>query len=301
MCNLLQAKVSLHLNEVFFPHPCTKEKVYIIFDGCHMLKLIRNALGSGKDMYDSNDRLISWSHLQSLVEFQDLHGLRAGNKLTKDHILFDQNKMNVKLAAQALSNSVSHALKFLRDRGNILSFSNTEGTEIFYSIIYDGFDILNSRHLYSKVLFKEGISLKNFKNISIKVQEISEYIKTLKYEDGSLVINSKKGTGFKGMIFSLRNILNIFNNYLKPVNQYLLSYKFSQDHLEMFFSALRSSGGYNNNPSAYNFVKIFKQLLIHANVKGSDKGNCISQDETEILKVPLNVWTQFNDNVPKLI
>ena len=67
MCNLLEAKVSLHLNEVFFPHPCTKEKVYIIFDGCHMLKLIRNALGSGKDMYDSNDRLISWSHLQSLV------------------------------------------------------------------------------------------------------------------------------------------------------------------------------------------------------------------------------------------
>ena len=81
----------------------------------------------------------------------------------------------------------------------------------------------------------------------------------------------------------------------------MLSYKLSQDHLEMFFSAVRSSGGYNNNPSAYNFVKIFKQLLIHANIKGSDKGNCISQDETEILKVPLNVWTQFNDNVAKLI
>ena len=70
--------------------------------------------------------------------------------------------MNVKLAAQTLSNSVSHALKFLRERENIQSFSNTEGTEIFCSIINDGFDILNSRHLYSKDQFKEGISLKNF-------------------------------------------------------------------------------------------------------------------------------------------
>jgi len=33
--------------------------------------------------------------------------------------------------------------------------------------------------------------------------------------------------------------------------KYLLTYKFSQDHIELFFGAVRSTGGFNNNPTAY--------------------------------------------------
>jgi len=32
--------------------------------------------------------------------------------------------------------------------------------------------------------------------------------------------------------------------------KYLLTYKFSQDHIELFFGAVRSTGGFNNNPTA---------------------------------------------------
>ena len=35
---------------------------------------------------------------------------------------------------------------------------------------------------------------------------------------------------------------------LKKLN-FLLMYKFSQDHLELFFDAIRTAGGWNNNPT----------------------------------------------------
>ena len=50
MCNILGAKSTLKNDEKFcFPHPVTHEDVYVIYDGCHALKLIRNALASGVD------------------------------------------------------------------------------------------------------------------------------------------------------------------------------------------------------------------------------------------------------------
>lgn len=39
---------------------------------------------------------------------------------------------------------------------------------------------------------------------------------------------------------------------------YLLSYKLSQDHLEIFFSAMRSRGDFNNNPNAVQFRAAYK-------------------------------------------
>lgn len=40
---------------------------------------------------------------------------------------------------------------------------------------------------------------------------------------------------------------------------YFLTYKISQDHIEMFFSAIRSKGGYNNNPTAKQFEDAYKR------------------------------------------
>ena len=35
--------------------------------------------------------------------------------------------------------------------------------------------------------------------------------------------------------------------------RYLLTYKLSQDHIELFFSAVRARGGFNNNPASMQF------------------------------------------------
>ena len=56
----------------------------------------------------------------------------------------------------------------------------------------------------------------------------------------------------------------------------------SQDHLELFFSVVRASGGWNNNPTTRQFIAAYKQLLMRHNIKGG-RGNCTPQDDTQIL------------------
>ena len=47
-----------------------------------------------------------------------------------------------------------------------------------------------------------------------------------------------------------------------------LTYKLSQDHLELFFSAVRAAGGFNNNPTAQQFMAAYKRLLFRGTIKG---------------------------------
>ena len=72
------------------------------------------------------------------------------------------------------------------------------------------------------------------------------------------------------------------------VLKYLLPYKTSQDHLELFFGAVRAAGGWNNNPTAIQFRSAYNQLLMRHNITAG-KGNCVPQDDTEM---PSNVEDQ---------
>ena len=60
-------------------------------------------------------------------------------------------------------------------------------------------------------------------------------------------------------------------------------YKFSQDHLELFFGAIRATGGFNNNPTAEQFTAAYKRLLMRCHITPNNNGNCIMQDETSML------------------
>lgn len=72
----------------------------------------------------------------------------------------------------------------------------------------------------------------------------------------------------------------------KPVGQgvlkYTLTHKMSQDHEETFFECIRGRGGYNNNPTATQFMASYKRLLVQTEVKSSSRGNC-AQDIVFIL------------------
>lgn len=68
-----------------------------------------------------------------------------------------------------------------------------------------------------------------------------------------------------------------------------MTYKLSQDHLETLFSALRSRGGYNNNPTAKQFIAAYKRVLVHADVDISKCANNILLDKTRILDVSVAI------------
>lgn len=54
------------------------------------------------------------------------------------------------------------------------------------------------------------------------------------------LIKSRRKTGFLGFIIALTNV---FELYKALKQEYLLTYKLSQDNLESFFGAIRSFGG----------------------------------------------------------
>jgi len=66
---------------------------------------------------------------------------------------------------------------------------------------------------------------------------------------------------------------------------FLLTYKLSQDHIEIFFSAMRSRGGFNNNPNVIQFRSDYKRLLVRHNIEGSVYANCSPLDTSNILYV----------------
>jgi len=88
-------------------------------------------------------------------------------------------------------------------------------------------------------------------------------------------------------MFELWNVLKQFKL------NYLLTFKFNQDHLETFFSALRSREGFNNNPNAQQFETVYKSLMVRHEISASEKGNCLIND-IPILYVPSITKTYCN-------
>jgi hypothetical protein len=117
------------------------------------------------------------------------------------------------------------------------------------------------------------------------LDEASDYIRNLKTSDGQSILTSKRKTGFLGFLLCINAVVGLAEDLVNaenPVLKYLLTYKMSQDHLELFFSAVRASGGWNNNPTTRQFIAAYKQLLMRHNIEGG-RGNCTPQDDTEIL------------------
>lgn len=89
-----------------------------------------------------------------------------------------------------------------------------------------------------------------------------------------MVVKSKRQTGFKGMIMGLHSALELYEILLSKSDlTFLITYKLSQDHLETFFSAVRSRGGYSDSPTCRQFQAAYKRLLVHNTIVGSNHGN----------------------------
>lgn len=100
-----------------------------------------------KSMCIGND-FIKWDYIDLLHKLQVNEGLHLVNKLRSSHILWFRKKLNVKLAAQTLSDSVASSLEFCLKEG-IPGFQGCEATIRFLHVFNCLFDILNSRNLKS--------------------------------------------------------------------------------------------------------------------------------------------------------
>ena len=287
MLKLLGARLSADNMQAYFPHPCdNNEKIYVFLDACHMIKLVRNTISDWKVMKDSDGNTIDWKFIEELHKLQEMEGLRLANKLRSAHIDWKPQKMKVNLAAQTLSSSVADALEYCEGKLHEMPQFRGCGPTVKFIRIFDRlFDVLNSRNPKANS-FKAPIRKTNYQFVKKFLNDACEYIKGLKGPDGMQpILKSKRKTGFLGFLLCVEAVHGLAEDLLSgenPVLKYILTYKMSQDHLELFFGAVRASGGWNNNPTAMQFRSAYKQLLMRHNITGG-RGNCVPQDDTEML------------------
>ena len=266
----------------FFPSGHPSDPVGTVVDPCHAIKLVRNSLVDLGVLKNQEGSEIKWEFIKKLHQLQTQEGLHAANKIRKSHIEFHKQKMKVALATQVLSQSVADALRFCRTELRLPDFKGSEATEEFIEVFNELFDVLNSKNLLGRGK-KAPMQLRNEESWSKVFQRASQFIMGLRLLDGTRVIHSRRKTGFVGFLINIKSVQNIFDRFVRTGRlKYLLTYKLSQDHLELFFGNIRSRLGCNNNPTASQFQSTYRRLLIHG-VQHGLNGNCLPQDDTELL------------------
>jgi len=115
------------------------------------------------------------------------------------------------------------------------------------------FDILNSRSKFSKALFGKLLSLETIEKYEQFAEQFKVYVMGLTLKEITKnqgrtilkeinIVNHSRSTGFVGLLLDLENCIQIYRTLgdKQLLNHgYMLTYKYSQDHLETFFSAAR--------------------------------------------------------------
>ena len=270
--------------------------ILVILDPSHILKLVRNALHDCSIIYSPDFSPAKWSHISALHNFQKEAGLHFANKLTEKHINFSGQKMKVNLAAQVLSRSVAGGLQYAEENLDDAAFHHTSGTCKYlqtFDILFDRMNSRNPKNRGTKVPVGKG----SIEKIRKDFAEAEAYIKSLLHYDpglqgvkrkksqGFVVCGSRK-KGFLGFLVNMKSFIKIYELYIQTgYLKYLLSYKTSQDHVELFFSNVRGSLGWNNNPTTSEFTSAVKKILLGASFS-SIFSNCTLQDDTSVLMLP---------------
>ena len=288
----------------YFPHPSDPEKfVYFILDACHQIKNVRNCLASMEIIFH-NSQPIKWHYIKKLDYIQQEDNLHLANKLKSKHIQFQNHKMNVKLAVQTLSSSVADAIDFLREDMQMDFFQGSEKTTEFIRIFDRLFDMLNSKSVACKG-FKFPMTRSNFEERRTFLENTVTYIEKLTDVKGKKLTSGKRKTAWIGFICTIKSTIAIVQHLLMRDNmpfKYVLTYKMSQDHLEMLFSRIRRRGGWNNNPNCLQLKWALRAILMKNGITPSNQANCIDiaieePNNTLFQRVPTKAHTESQEKM----
>ena len=267
-----------------FPHPSLPEmSVVTVFDACHMIKLMRNLFNEYQIINVPGVGKAKWQHLELLHQLQVREGLTLANKLTSQHLEYKTQKMKVRLAVQVISASCASALKYLRING-FPGFEDTLATETLLAEIDRLFDILNSRSKFGSG-YKAAVTRNSAKGKITMLAQTKQFLLSLEDSNGKKLIETKRRTCILGFCATIDSVVNLIQNLLLSENgingirlSYFLTYKLSQDHIETMFGMIRRRFGWNNNPTALQFMHAYRAILSKIQVTPSESGNVTALD-----------------------
>ena len=187
--------------------------------------------------------------------------------------------MNVRLAAQTLSSSVANTIEFIDKSLSLPEFLNSSGTVEFIRTIDRLFDMLNSRNPLGSG-YKQPLRLENKSTWEAIFTSSAHYLLSLKTNvtPAQLLSTTKRKTFIIGFVATIKSTISMATKMLSsPTNpfKYLLTYKFSQDHIELLFSCIRARGGWNNNPNCLQLKYALRKMLMRNAITASKNANCV--------------------------
>eukprot|EP00794_Sanderia_malayensis_P003866 gene3866-4408_t len=126
-------------------------------------------------------------------------------------------------------------------------FQGSEATVKFIRLLDRLFDVLNSQNPFAKGC-KSELRVGNKHSWSPFLEEAYKYILGLKTSSGQQICKSRRKTGFLGFLIGIRSAEGLFHCLVEQPQaplKYQLLYKFSQEHLELFFGRCTQLDGVN--------------------------------------------------------
>lgn len=279
----------LHKTSVF-------SKIFLIHDVPHLVKSIRNNLISDKHVIKVNDAIVSWDDVVNFYELDKSNKSRSCCNLSEKHVrpnTFD--RMRVRLATQVFSNKVYTGICTAIKTGEMKS-ATAPATAEFLKNMNDIFDCLNSKVIFDSNPLRCALSNKKLV-VEATLHEGISWLKSISITKKKCNTERNDIYCFNGLISSIENILQLYQQLSEEGCTFLLTGRLNQDPLESFFSKIRRAGGNNSNPTVRSF-RIALQHCISCNLeKPSASANCeIDEDDDTVFET--DDYLNLNDQVP---
>ena len=109
------------------------------------------------------------------------------------------------------------------------------------------------------------------------LKSTAEYLLALKVSNGQLLRLHRRKTFLLGFVMTIKSTIVLAKSLLQCLLnpfKFLLTYKFSQDHIELLFSCIRSKGGWSNNLNVLQLKYPLRRTLLRNKITASNSGSC---------------------------
>ncbi|XP_060855698.1 uncharacterized protein LOC132933424 [Metopolophium dirhodum] len=156
------------------------------------------------------------------------------------------------------------------------------------------FDFLNTRNPYGKG-YKKPLYKSDIENMKKTIIPLVDYLLSLTNINGTFICDTPRRTFIIGFAVAVKSVFSIAEELLNNFDyKYFLTYKLSQDHIEILFSKIRQRFGHNNNPNVLEFRTAMKQILLKNSVTSSYAANCMAFDKSSNESVFEIRWAKRN-------
>ncbi|KAL1488481.1 hypothetical protein ABEB36_014949 [Hypothenemus hampei] len=270
----LHSDLQISQSKPYFQNPSSAEKIFVMADVPHLLKLIRNNFVDHGFVIDG--KMIKKEIVEEALNAAKVSDLKITHKMTIEKLnCSGPQRQKVKLAAKLFSHTLSCAISRCGTLG-FLSQENWIECADFFKLVNDWFDIFNVSTPFSDSRARNrafGLALDVQIPILTKMTQVISQMQ---------VIGSRSPLPFQKGILISNSALKMLHVELKRRFgvDYILTRRLNQDVLENFFGVIRAKGGLHDHPNPLEFKYRLRSYVLGKNEGAYSDFSNVEVDDT---------------------